>query len=62
MTATTREDFVSLHLRDEAEKERLREQLAAANGRAARAEHKVIALTEECAKLRAQVPGQRRTR
>ena len=60
MTATTRDDFTAQHGRDLAEMERLREQLAAANGRAARAEHKVTDLTRECASLRARLPrGQR---
>jgi hypothetical protein len=60
MTPHTAADFAAEHGRDLARIQALKELLAAALGRAARAEHTVIALTEECAMLRAMVPGRKR--
>jgi hypothetical protein len=60
VTPRTADGFVQQHSKDLAQIESLREQLAAANGRAARAEHKVTALIEECARLRSRLPRGKR--
>jgi hypothetical protein len=60
MTPHTAADFAEQHGRDLARIQSLTDQLAAANGRAARAEHTVIELTERCAMLRAMLPEGKR--
>jgi hypothetical protein len=60
MTPRTAAGFTEQHSRDLAQIESLREALAVMAGRATRAEHKVIELTEMCAQLRARLPRGKR--